>query len=311
VLRAVRAGARIIGIIDGVFERVPSVWHKEILVALEAGVAVFGAASMGALRAAETDRFGMIGVGQIYEWYRDGVLEDDDEVAIAHASEEHGFAPLSEALVNVRDVVAAAVQQRSIGSETARFVLEAGKALFYPERSYPRIVAEAARLGAERVELERFEAFARAFGPSLKARDAMALLDRAREAPATSLVSSPKPGYVERTVFLGDLLRSLEIPPLPERDPLVARLVLEEAAKTGIVASAAEVQAESETFRLTLGLDSAKATSEWLSAHGLSAEDLRVWMMERVLKSKLDASLRTGLGPRPTPAGGLVPPVTG
>src|SRR5688572_32760283 len=56
------------------------------------GVRVFGAASMGALRAAELQPFGMIGVGQVFQAYRRGHLTDDDEVAVAHGparSEEH------------------------------------------------------------------------------------------------------------------------------------------------------------------------------------------------------------------------------
>lgn len=38
-----------IGIIDGYFERVPSVWHKEILWAMAQGIHVFGSASVGAI----------------------------------------------------------------------------------------------------------------------------------------------------------------------------------------------------------------------------------------------------------------------
>ena len=53
VYLAVKRGATVIAIIDGVFEQVPSVWHKEVLYALSLGVHVFGASSMGALRAAE------------------------------------------------------------------------------------------------------------------------------------------------------------------------------------------------------------------------------------------------------------------
>src|SRR4051812_8794601 len=55
-----------IGIIDGVFECVPTVWHDEILEALDRGLPVYGASSIGALRAAELDVYGMIGVGAIY-----------------------------------------------------------------------------------------------------------------------------------------------------------------------------------------------------------------------------------------------------
>src|SRR5690606_24942574 len=88
--------------IDGYFEHVPSVWHKEILWAMQEGIHVYGAASMGALRAAELAAFGMVGVGAIYEAYATNALEDDDEVAVAHASAEEGYRPLSNAMVDVR-----------------------------------------------------------------------------------------------------------------------------------------------------------------------------------------------------------------
>ena len=65
---------RAIGIVDGYFQWAPAVWHKEILWAICQGVHVFGAASMGALRAAELAPFGMQGVGRIFEAYRDGSL---------------------------------------------------------------------------------------------------------------------------------------------------------------------------------------------------------------------------------------------
>ena len=67
--------ARVIGIIDGHFNEVPSVWHKELLWAMSQGVHVLGAGSIGALRAAELEAFGMVGEGRIFEAYRSGVLE--------------------------------------------------------------------------------------------------------------------------------------------------------------------------------------------------------------------------------------------
>jgi hypothetical protein len=72
VTRLVARRPSAIGIIDGLFERVPAVWHKEILFALSQGIPVYGASSMGALRAAELEAFGMIGIGQIFAAYRDG-----------------------------------------------------------------------------------------------------------------------------------------------------------------------------------------------------------------------------------------------
>src|SRR5881227_846746 len=67
----------LIGIIDGYFELVPTVWHKEILWAMAQGIHVYGAASIGALRAAELADFGMKGIGHIYRQFHTGVFMDD------------------------------------------------------------------------------------------------------------------------------------------------------------------------------------------------------------------------------------------
>ena len=88
-------------LIDGFYETVPAAWHKEILLAMELGVAVWGAASIGALRAAELYQFGMQGFGQIYHDFKSGVLLDDDEVAVLHGSEENGFLAINDAMVNI------------------------------------------------------------------------------------------------------------------------------------------------------------------------------------------------------------------
>jgi hypothetical protein len=50
ILQAVHDGASVIGTVDGCFESVASVWHKEILYALSRGVRCLGAASMGLAR---------------------------------------------------------------------------------------------------------------------------------------------------------------------------------------------------------------------------------------------------------------------
>jgi hypothetical protein len=78
-------------LIDGVFHQSQSVWHKEIGYALMRGVVVIGAASMGAIRAAEMHRYGMIGVGKIFEMYRDG---EEDDALVAMAFDEKTFRPL-------------------------------------------------------------------------------------------------------------------------------------------------------------------------------------------------------------------------
>lgn len=88
-------------LIDGEFHQNLSVWHKELVYALQyPGVqAIYGAASMGALRAAELDFMGMVGLGRIYEWFRDGVTEDDSEVVLNYSRD---YRPLTVPLVNIR-----------------------------------------------------------------------------------------------------------------------------------------------------------------------------------------------------------------
>jgi hypothetical protein len=138
--RAALARPDAIGIIDGYFEIVPTVWHKEILWAMAEGIHVFGAASIGALRAAELDSFGMRGIGRIYEDFRDGVLEDDDEVAVLHGPAELGYPPVTEAMVNIRATLAAAVAGGILAPDLAAGLTSIAKALFYKERTYEAVL---------------------------------------------------------------------------------------------------------------------------------------------------------------------------
>jgi hypothetical protein len=156
VYRAAIEKPQAIGIIDGYFERVPSVWHKEVLWALAHGIPVYGSASMGALRAAELEAFGMRGVGRVFESYRDGSLEDDDEVAVVHGPAESGFRPLTEAMVNIRPTLARAEEQGVLGADSRRALEGAAKKLFYADRSYPRLLQEGAALGLPTSELTGF-----------------------------------------------------------------------------------------------------------------------------------------------------------
>ncbi len=131
-----------IGLIDGYFEGVPAVWHKEILWALAHGIPVLGASSMGALRAAELDHFGMIGVGRIYEGFRDGLYEDDDEVALHHSPPEVGYAPLSIAMVNIRATIDKAIAGGIISVEQGANMIVGAKSLYYGDRNWKRILQD-------------------------------------------------------------------------------------------------------------------------------------------------------------------------
>jgi len=176
VYRWARRGPQVIGIIDGYFERVPAVWHKEILWAMSRGIHVFGAASMGALRAAELEAFGMEGVGAIFEAFRDGALEDDDEVAVAHAGAEFDFRPASEAMVDVRLTLGRALDAAVISRETHACIEAAAKAMFYPYRRYELILAYARDAGASSREVDRFKGWLVDGRASQKRADAIAML---------------------------------------------------------------------------------------------------------------------------------------
>jgi hypothetical protein len=184
-----------IGIIDGYFEGVLSVWHKEILWAMTKGIHVLGSASMGALRAAELHAFGMVGVGRIFEAYRDGELEDDDEVAVIHGPPETGYLALSEAMVNIRRTLAEAERAGAIDATTQGSLVGIAKTVFYHDRTLDRLLESAA--GA--VPAEQIESL-RAWLPQgrvdQKREDALIMLDAMR----ALLSSDPEPVRVDYTL---------------------------------------------------------------------------------------------------------------
>jgi Uncharacterized conserved protein len=165
-----------IGIIDGYFQSTPAVRHKEILWAMSHGIHVFGSASMGALRAAELAAFGMEGVGIIFESYRDGILEDDDEVAIAHGPADIGFRAGSEAMVDIRLTLRKAERVGVISKELQAALEKIGKELFYPDRSYRMLLRSASERGLPEANLERFRQWLPKGRVKQKRTDALTML---------------------------------------------------------------------------------------------------------------------------------------
>ncbi|HEV8390910.1 MAG TPA: TfuA-like protein [Dongiaceae bacterium] len=176
IYRAARQGPRAIGLIDGYFEAQPAVWHKEILWAMSEGIHVFGASSMGALRAAELWSFGMVGVGVIFRAYRRGVLIDDAEVAVVHGPAEIGFPSLNEALVNVRATLAHARARGVLSTAERRAVLAAAASIFYKDRTWDRILAASVESGLASDQAARLKAWLKTGTVDLKRRDARALI---------------------------------------------------------------------------------------------------------------------------------------
>ncbi|RZN41586.1 MAG: TfuA-related McrA-glycine thioamidation protein [Methanosarcinales archaeon] len=176
--KAANNNAETILLIDGVFFQDCAVAHREILYALKKGVRVIGSSSMGALRAAELDIYGMKGVGKIYELYKNGKLESDDEVALFF--DPIYFKPLSEPLINIRYNLRIAEQEGVIDRETGEKLLEIARSLYFPDRTYERIIDLAKSMVSGNV-ITRFKIFLDHDRRDLKTEDAIKALEMIRD----------------------------------------------------------------------------------------------------------------------------------
>ncbi|MCF6474677.1 hypothetical protein FAF44_40810 [Nonomuraea sp. MG754425] len=196
VLPPVRAGGLlaldpgpgdVIGIVDGLFHQVRSVQHKEILHAIGCGASVLGAASMGALRAAELAPFGMRGVGRVHADFASGRLTADDEVAVVHTGREHGYRGLTFPLVSLRYTLEDLTRSGGLSPGEAERILGHARALHYSERTF-------ARLG-DLVDVETL----RSAWMDAKKDDALALIDAMSRPPGPA---DPGNARVPDTIYL-------------------------------------------------------------------------------------------------------------
>ena len=144
VERAVADGAVAIGLVDGHYQQVGAVWHKEILLALSRGVRVFGAASMGALRAAECAAFGMLPIGRIAAGYCSGELFDDADVALTNGPMELGYPPLTEPMVTVSATLSHLAARELLSPEESLSILAAAQSIYFAARTLEAIFERAA-----------------------------------------------------------------------------------------------------------------------------------------------------------------------
>lgn len=137
-------------IIDGYYFQTLAIRHKEIAALCDNGVRVVGTASMGALRAAELAPFGMIGVGTVYDWYRTGAIDGDDEIAVVHSGDDTGFRSHTIALVNLRSTLCAAVAAGACDAGFATAVVGSVRQMPFTRRTRPDIMAAVTdAIGAE------------------------------------------------------------------------------------------------------------------------------------------------------------------
>lgn len=140
ILESIVESPDVIGIIDGVFHQQPAVSHREILEALNKGIVVVGGSSMGALRASELDELGMVGIGYVYQQYKTGAVESDDDVAVILNPRTHE--QLSDSLISMDYNLKKARDAGIISDIELEKLLEVSKSIFYPKRTYEKVFKE-------------------------------------------------------------------------------------------------------------------------------------------------------------------------
>lgn len=201
-----------VGLVDGSFLQSMATYHKEILEVMASGVWVVGGASMGALRAAECSEFGMIGVGEIYDGYASGKIEDDDEVALSHVSAEFDFRPVTDAMVDIRACLALAAADGVLTAQEAEMLCDQQKQRWFMERHLMNSCIDAANvLGFSEDRTAALETFSRENRISVKANDAAAVIRAVSALPDGPMPVESRPRRPYSPVFSATVARDVVV----------------------------------------------------------------------------------------------------
>jgi len=165
-----------VGFVDGVFlhDYPPSpieVYH----LATRKNIELIGAASLGALRAVELEKFGMKGIGKIFQLYKNGIINADDEVAVTFVRENNILQ--SEAMIDIRFNLFLAYKKGIITNQTKKRFAKIAKNIYFPFRNYEDIIKlTQQQFPSIHNELDSFRSYILKNRDSLKARDAIKLL---------------------------------------------------------------------------------------------------------------------------------------
>jgi TfuA protein len=143
---------------------------------LNKNIKLFGAASLGALRAVELEKFGMIGIGKIFELYKKGKLTADDEVAVTFVEGKHQLQ--SEAMIDIRFNLFLAYRMGIINEITKKTITKVAKSIYFPYRNYTDILDQTEKqYPAIADDLEPFRTYIIKNRQSLKERDTIKLIN--------------------------------------------------------------------------------------------------------------------------------------
>ena len=168
---------KIVGLIDGYFlQDYPPTPIEVYNLVKKKETKVYGSSSLGALRAVELSKYGMIGVGKIFNLFRNGILDSDDEVAVTFTDYSNYK---SEALIDIRYNLFLAQKMKVIDKEVKRIILRVSKQTYFPYRTYTDILDKCKQKYPDyRLQIEKFGEYIQSNRKSLKEDDAVLLLKR-------------------------------------------------------------------------------------------------------------------------------------
>ena len=302
-------------IVDGVFHDSTPVWQREILQLLRTGWRVLGASSMGALRALELEPYGMIGLGRVFEWYRSGRIEGDDEVALLHGTADMDYLPLTLPLVDVRHALGGLEAQGALAPAQVSGILRAFKPMGHEMRTLRALSALVRAEGAD-VAAVRDRLSDRAHG--LKAQDArlaLRVLAGRLPLPAAGVRwPDPVPPPVEPEALFQRRIRPLAGPSLEVSEVLRAMAQQpepwlrsqRESSRRWFLCDWVRVSGqgpgagERRAFALRHATGLARALgvplARWCAASALRDDELAEWMAGLAVESWLAGQSAQGLG---------------
>jgi len=175
LLKLIPTAVKFVGLIDGYFlQDYPPTPIEVYNLLRKKDVLVFGSSSLGALRAVELKRFGMMGIGNIFKLFLKGIIDSDDEVAVTFT----GYREYqSDALIDIRYNLFLAQKKQIIDKNTKRNILRIAKKTYFPYRTYDDILEKSKKVfSLQKKQIEDFGEYISKHKVSLKEKDAITLL---------------------------------------------------------------------------------------------------------------------------------------
>jgi hypothetical protein len=279
ITATVFSGEKTIVLIDGYFTQHLAPFHKELIFAVSQGVRVIGAGSLGAIRAAECERYGVEAVGVIANWYKHGICTDDSDVALLHGPGEDGYKPLTVPLVNI---IATAHEMKRLGiiQNTDDVVCPLSK-IHYTDRSWFAI---------KQAHIPSFADFSLLYIDQ-KALDAKEAIDASNQAinieydtPA-NVLNDCMVALMLNDVPANDGKRPWEKATLRD-DALNFWLIAEMASSLGMRATKEEVFEQSKAMWVGLGVISEEKAQKWMIDNRVTESQWNVFASKRALVQK-------------------------